>query len=77
MRAGVGAWASLARRPRLYRVASGIGVRALRLLGRNGWIGSLPFARGWTQHRDLPSPTGSTFMERYKAQGGTRPEDRT
>ncbi len=77
MRAGVGAWASLARRPRLYRVASGIGVRALRLLGRNGWIGSLPFAGGWTQHRDLPSPTGSTFMERYKAQGGTRPEDRT
>ena len=76
MRAGVGAWASLARRPRLYRVASGIGVRALRLLGRNGWIGSLPFAGGWTQHRDLPSPTGSTFMERYKAQGGTRPEDR-
>lgn len=76
MRAGLAAWAGLARRPGLYRMASGIGVRALRLLGRSGWIGSLPFAGGWTRHRDLPGPTGGTFMERYKAERGKRSEDR-
>ncbi len=76
VRASLGAWAALARRPALYRVASRLGVRMLRLLGRNGWIGSLPLAGGWTRHRDLPSPTGTTFMERYRAERAARPEDR-
>ena len=38
-----------------------------RFLGRTGWIRSLPLAGGWTDHRDLPSPSGGTFMQRYKA----------
>ena len=66
-RYGIGLWASVARRPRLYRLASGIGVRMLRLLGRGGWIGSLPFAGAWTKHRDFPSPAGRTFMDLYRA----------
>ena len=67
-RYGIGIWAFVARRPRLYRLASGVGVRVLRLLGRSGWIRSLPLAGGWTAHRDLPAPAGKTFMELYRAQ---------
>jgi L-lactate dehydrogenase complex protein LldF len=66
-RTGLGLWAALVRRPALYRFASGVGVRALRLLGRSGWIRALPLAGGWTRHRDLPAPTGATFMARYRA----------
>ena len=66
-RYGIGLWASVARRPRLYRLASGIGVRMLRLIGRGGWIGSLPFAGAWTTHRDFPTPAGRTFMDLYRA----------
>ena len=68
IRAGIGLWAQVARRPALYRLASGIGVRALRLFGRSGWISSLPLAGGWTTYRDLPRPPGRTFMEQYRAE---------
>ena len=68
LRAGIGIWAVLARRPGLYRLASRIGVRAIRLFGKGGWIARLPLAGGWTAHRDLPRPTGRTFMDQYRAQ---------
>ena len=42
-------------------------LRALRLFGRRGWIASLPLAGGWTAYRDLPRPSGQTFMEQYRA----------
>ena len=64
---GVGLFAFLARRPRLYRLATAVGVRALRLLGRGGWIRSLPLAGGWTGYRDFPAPPGGTFMAQYRA----------
>jgi L-lactate dehydrogenase complex protein LldF len=72
VRAGIGLWAMLARRPALYRLASRIGVRALRLLGRRGWISTLPLARGWTAYRDMPRPPGRTFMEQYRADRAKR-----
>lgn len=68
LRAGIGLWAQVAYRPALYRLASRIGVRALRAFGRDGWIGSLPLAGGWTAYRDLPRPSGRTFMEQYRDQ---------
>ncbi|MFC3529485.1 lactate utilization protein B [Paracoccus mangrovi] len=68
LRAGIGIWAVLARRPGLYRLASRIGVRAIRLFGKGGWIARLPLAGGWTAHRDLPRPSGRTFMDQYRAQ---------
>ena len=67
VRAALGLWAMAARRPGLYRLGSRIGVRALRLFGRRGWIGSLPLAGGWTAYRDMPRPSGRTFMEQYRA----------
>ena len=69
---GVGLFAFLARRPRLYRLATAVGVRALSLLGRSGWIRTLPLAGGWTAHRDFPAPPGGTFMAQYRAQKNGR-----
>jgi L-lactate dehydrogenase complex protein LldF len=49
-------------------LASRIGVRAIRMFGKAGWISRLPLAGGWTTHRDMPRPTGRTFMEQYRAE---------
>ncbi|MDP5309178.1 lactate utilization protein B [Paracoccus spongiarum] len=68
MRAGIGIWAMLARRPALYRLATRLALPVLRLFGRRGWIGSLPLAGGWTAHRDLPHPPGRSFMDQYRDQ---------
>ncbi|MEK0085751.1 lactate utilization protein B [Benzoatithermus flavus] len=65
-RAGIGLWAFVAQRPRLYRLATAWAVRALRLFRRGGWIRVLPLASGWTAHRDFPAPAGKTFMELYR-----------
>src|SRR6266550_818602 len=66
-RAALRVWAWFALRPRLYGLASKIGVRMLRLFaGPNGMISRLPFAGGWTDERDLPAPTGRTFRELYR-----------
>ena len=64
---GVGLFAFLARRPRLYRLATAVGVRALNVLGRGGWIRTLPLDGGWTAYRDFPAPPGGTFMAQYRA----------
>jgi L-lactate dehydrogenase complex protein LldF len=67
-RLGLRAWAWLAVHPALYGFATGIGVRALRLLAdRNGMIRKLPLASGWTDERDMPAPSGRTFRELYAA----------
>ena len=66
VRMGIGVWAFVAGRPRLYRLASALGVRAMRLFGRGGWITSLPLAGAWTAQRDFDLP-GKTFMAQYRA----------
>jgi L-lactate dehydrogenase complex protein LldF len=68
VRAGIGLWAFVAQRPRLYRLATALAVRAMRLFRRGGWIGSLPLAGGWTAHRDFPAPAGRTFMALHREQ---------
>lgn len=65
MRQGLGLWRQAVLRPRLYRMASGAAVRAMRLLARQGWIARLPFAGAWTKYRDMPAPEGGTFMAQY------------
>lgn len=70
MRWGLGLWAFVARRPALYRFATGIAVRSMQMLGGKGWIGSLPLAGGWTRYRDMPKPTAQTFMNQYKKERG-------
>ncbi len=65
--AGIGGWAFVARHPGLYRLATAISVKWMRLFRKGGWIRSMPFAKGWTEYRDFPSPARSTFMQAYKA----------
>ena len=72
-RVALRAWAFLAARPALYRLAAGTGVLALRLrAGGRGRIAGFPGAGGWTRYRDLPVPEQGTFMQQYK-QRGRRP----
>ena len=60
---GVKFWAFLARRPGLYRSAVGPAMRIMAALGRRrGRLRRVPMAAGWTDHRDLPAPEGSTFQ---------------
>ncbi len=74
VRQGLALWAFLARRPRLYRLVTGIANRVLALLGRaEGRYAWLPLAGGWTKHRDFPAPQrGGTFHAQWKARGGAR-----
>ena len=62
----LGAWAALARRPKLYRRMMGLGVAILGQMGRrHGRFRRLPFAGGWTGGRDLPAPNGDTFVAQW------------
>ncbi len=73
-RLGLAVWAWAARRPALYGLAAGIGVRALRMMGgRERLIHRLPFVGGWTEGRDMPAPAGRTFRELYRKGSGTHP----
>ena len=66
VRLGLRAWAFMARRPALYRLATSVGMRVLGLLGRyRGRFRRLPLAGGWTGTRDLPAPAGRTFMSAW------------
>ena len=66
VRLALRAWAFVARRPALYRLATSIGMRILGLLGRyRGRFRWLPLAGGWTGTRDLPAPEGRTFMSAW------------
>ena len=72
VRFGLGFWAFFARRPTLYRFATGLFVRALHLLGRGkGRFARAPLAGGWTKYRDLAAPESSTFQSQWRAKSGT------
>ncbi|WP_339485480.1 lactate utilization protein B [Pseudomonas sp. EL_65y_Pfl2_R95] len=64
---GIGVWAALTSRPRLYRLATGVAARIMALAGKkHGHIKRLPLAGGWTQQRDMPAPQGRTFQQLWK-----------
>ena len=68
-RTGLAAWAFLARRPLLYRLATRVAIGMLGLFGkRKGRFRTLPLASGWTAGRDFPAPEGETFQVRYARQ---------
>jgi L-lactate dehydrogenase complex protein LldF len=68
LRAGIGLWAFLARRPALYALATGVAAPVLAWLGRRrGRFSRLPLAGGWTRFRDLPAPQGRTFRDQWAA----------
>lgn len=77
-RLGMGLWAFITRRPRLYRMATDVSVRLLAFAGgKNGRIGLLPFASSWTKDRDLPAPQGRTFFSLWAASDGDASRRRT
>jgi L-lactate dehydrogenase complex protein LldF len=66
--AGLSLWAFAAKRPALYRFATALAARVLKLFGgKRGHIHALPLPRGWFAVRDLPAPQGKTFHELWKA----------
>jgi L-lactate dehydrogenase complex protein LldF len=73
IRSGLMLWGFFAKRPALYRLATGAAMRALHTVGRGGgrfrW---LPLAAGWTKHRDFPVPQGPTFQARFAKERGRR-----
>lgn len=65
-RYGLKAWAFFAKRPKLYRLAVSFGMPLLSLFGGTSKrYRTLPFAGGWTRHRDLPAPEGRTFLQAW------------
>lgn len=73
-RGALALWSFVARRPRLYRLVSRIGVSVLGLFGR-GRARHVPLAGGWTRGRDLPLPQGTTFFAQYRRAAGTSGDD--
>jgi L-lactate dehydrogenase complex protein LldF len=63
---GLRAWSFFATRPALYRTVTWAAARGLKLwsMGR-GRSKTVPFAGGWTRHRDFPAPQGRTFMSQW------------
>ena len=62
------AWAWLALHPKIYAMATGIGVKVMSLMGgKEKLIHTLPGTGGWTDGRDFPAPSGQTFRELYKS----------
>jgi L-lactate dehydrogenase complex protein LldF len=73
VRAGLTFWAFFVKRPWLYGFATALAARALAYLGKTtGRFKWLPFASGWTRHRDLPAPQGPTFQRQWKARKSGR-----
>jgi L-lactate dehydrogenase complex protein LldF len=65
-RLGLRAWAAMAKRPRLYHGLMRVLMPVLGAIGRRaGPFRRLPFARGWTTHRDLAAPQGRTFQAQW------------
>ena len=69
-RIAIKVWAFLAKRPKLYRMATTAAIGGLGLLGANrGRFHWLPLATAWTGQRDLPAPQGKTFIQRWQNRG--------
>jgi L-lactate dehydrogenase complex protein LldF len=67
VRGGLKFWAFFAKRPALYGFATALASRLLWLFGRSaGRFRWLPFATGWTRHRDFPAPQGATFQAQWR-----------
>jgi L-lactate dehydrogenase complex protein LldF len=63
---GLSLWAFAAKRPGLYRFASSLAARFLKLAAGGNKALRLPFPSGWFLARDLPAPAGETFHARYR-----------
>ncbi|MFK8032895.1 MAG: LutB/LldF family L-lactate oxidation iron-sulfur protein [Hyphomicrobiales bacterium] len=66
IRRGLGIWAFVAKRPKLYHAGTKLVIGVLgKFAGKSGAFKKLPLAGGWTKHRDLPAPEGQTFQQQW------------
>ncbi len=66
LRYGLSFWSFFARRPKLYHFMSSCASAALRILGGGRRrLSYMPFAGGWTRHRDLPVPNSEPFHRQW------------
>jgi L-lactate dehydrogenase complex protein LldF len=73
LRLGLKAFARIASRPAVYRVAMAMMRRVLRSRATNGWITRAPgLAAGWTRFRDLKAPATRSFEEQWRARTAAR-----
>jgi L-lactate dehydrogenase complex protein LldF len=67
VRAGLAAWAFMAKRPALYHRLTRVASTFFGSLGRRGGsFYTLPFAGGWTGTREMPAPQGKTFQAMWR-----------
>ncbi len=67
-RAGVGAFAFVATRPRLWELSTAMGRGGGRALSRDGYLqgGWLPLLKSWLEERDFPAPAATSFRQRWR-----------
>jgi len=64
---GLSWWGAFARRPRLYRLVSGVAARLLRLAaGLSGRVSTFPMLGGWFAARDLAKPARTSFQSQWR-----------
>ncbi|MBL8897169.1 MAG: iron-sulfur cluster-binding protein [Planctomycetes bacterium] len=74
LRFGLRFYATLARRPWLWRSALRFAALGARLLARDGWLRKGPGPlRAWTARRDLPAPAAQSFTAWMNARAKERP----
>jgi len=68
---GLATYTHLATNPRLWGAFMRAGGAFGQIIGKNGWIGRLPFhASAWTDHRDLPAPAREPFRKWWRENRG-------
>ena len=67
----VRAWAWVATRPRLYQGLMALPLWLMHWRGRRrGALEHIPFAGGWTDSRDFPTPAGRSFIRQWHSRKG-------
>ncbi len=68
-RSSLSLWAWMAKRPTIYRWLTAWSLRILRLFGQSdSRLRRVPLAGGWMRTRDLPTPSGSSFIKQWQQQ---------
>lgn len=59
-------WSAVARRPRLYRCLTNLGLKIISLFSNNGIVKKLPFMDGWFKYRYLKLNGDKTFSQQWR-----------
>lgn len=74
IRRGLGLYAWMAARPRLFAAGARLARVATRVRARDGWVRSLPGPlAGWTAHRDFPAFAPRSFQQLWRERERRKP----